>query len=343
MDLIYLDHAATTPMRQEVIQAMLPYFTEQFGNPSSLHTFGRASRIALSRSRDKLSGLLGCQPSELLFTSGGTESDNSALFGAAAQYGSQRKHIITTQIEHHAVLHACERLERQGYEVTYLPVDVYGQVQIADLEAAIRDDTFLISMMYGNNEVGTLQPIIQAGRIARERNIIFHVDAIQALGLEPIDLSSLPVDLMSFSAHKCYGPKGIGALYINKKITIAPHLVGGSQERKRRAGTENVAAIVGLAQAVELAVLERQTSRLHVERLRREMIDRLTQKLGEQSFIVNGHPTDVLPHILNVSFKGADTETMLMSLDLVARRSFAFRHSLQLRFFTKYRTNSLCC
>jgi cysteine desulfurase len=260
--------------------------------------------------------LLGCQPSELLFTSGGTESDNSALFGAAAQYGSQRKHIITTQIEHHAVLHACERLERQGYEVTYLPVDVYGQVQIADLEAAIRDDTFLISMMYGNNEVGTLQPIIQAGRIARERNIIFHVDAIQALGLEPIDLSSLPVDLMSFSAHKCYGPKGIGALYINKKITIAPHLVGGSQERKRRAGTENVAAIVGFAQAVELAVLERQTSRLHVERLRREMIDRLTQKLGEQSFIVNGHPTDVLPHILNVSFKGADTETMLMSLDL---------------------------
>lgn len=313
---LYFDHAATTPMRPEVLQAMLPYFTEKFGNPSSLHSFGRDSRIALSRSRDKLAELLRCSPSELMFTSGGTESNNTALFGAAAQYGSSRKHVITTQVEHHAVLHACQQLERSGYDVTYLPVDRTGQVRIEELSAAIRNDTFLISMMYGNNEVGTVQPIVEAGQMARERNIVFHVDAVQALGLETIDLSVLPVDLMSFSAHKLYGPKGTGGLYVNKRVSIPPYLVGGSQERKRRAGTENVAGIVGFAHAVELAVQEREFNRRHVEQLRREMIDRLTQQLGAETFIVNGHPTDVLPHILNVSFPGTDTETMLMSLDL---------------------------
>ncbi|MDF2714318.1 MAG: cysteine desulfurase [Paenibacillus sp.] len=298
------------------MEAMLPYFTEKFGNPSSLHAFGRETRIALSRSRDRLAALIGCSPSELLFTSGGTESDNSALFGAAAQYGTSKKHVITTQVEHHAVLHACEQLERSGYEVTYLPVDKTGQVRMEELAAAVRDDTFLISVMYGNNEVGTVQPIVRIGELARERGIVFHVDAVQALGLLPIDLSVLPVDLMSFSAHKIYGPKGVGALYVSKRITIPPYLVGGSQERKRRAGTENVAGIVGFARAAELAIESQADSRRHAELLRQEMIQTFTRDLEAGAFVVNGHPTDVLPHILNVSFPGADTETMLMSLDL---------------------------
>lgn len=316
MNPIYLDHAATTPMRAEVLEAMLPYFTEKFGNPSSLHAFGRESRIALSRSRDRLAALIGCSPSELLFTSGGTESDNSALFGAAAQYGTSKKHVITTQVEHHAVLHACGQLERSGYEVTYLPVDETGQVRMEELAAAVRDDTFLISVMYGNNEVGTIQPIARIGELARERGIVFHVDAVQALGLLPIDLSALPVDLMSFSAHKIYGPKGVGALYVSKSVTIPPYLVGGSQERKRRAGTENVAGIVGFAKAAELAIESQADSRRHAELLRQEMIHTFTRELEAGAFVVNGHPTDVLPHILNVSFPGTDTETMLMSLDL---------------------------
>ncbi|TNJ67530.1 cysteine desulfurase [Paenibacillus hemerocallicola] len=316
MSPIYLDHAATTPMHAEVLEAMLPYFTEKFGNASSLHGFGRESRIALSRSRDRLAALIGCSPSELVFTSGGTESDNAAIFGAAARYGTDKKHMITTQAEHHAVLHACEQLEKRGYEVTYLPVDEYGQVRMEELSAAIRDDTFLVSVMYGNNEVGTLQPIVRIGELARERGIAFHVDAVQALGLLPIDLAALPVDFMSFSAHKIYGPKGVGALYISGRISIPPYLVGGSQERKRRAGTENVAGIVGFAKAAELAVGSQHHNRLHVEMLRQEMIQAFTRELEAGAFIVNGHPTDVLPHILNVSFPGANTETMLMSLDL---------------------------
>lgn len=316
MDSIYLDHAATTPMRPEVAEAMLPYFTDLFGNASSLHRFGREARIAVSRARDRLAALIGCLPSELVFTSGGTESDNAALFGAAARRGAGKKHIVTTQVEHHAVLHACAELERSGCEVTYLPVDETGRVRPEELESAIRDDTFLISVMYGNNEVGTLQPIARIGELARERGILFHVDAVQALGLLPIDLSALPVDLMSFSAHKLYGPKGVGALYISAKAAISPLLVGGSQERKRRAGTENTAGIVGFAKAVELAAEAQQRNRLHVEGLRQEMIQTFNRELEAGSFVVNGHPTDVLPHILNVSFPGADTETMLMSLDL---------------------------
>ncbi|MDF2659151.1 MAG: cysteine desulfurase [Paenibacillus sp.] len=316
MSPIYLDHAATTPVRPEVLEAMLPYYKETFGNPSSLHSFGRESRIAISRSRDSIARQLVCSPAELLFTGGGTESDNTALFGAAEQYGTNRKHIITSQVEHHAVLHACEQLERKGYEVTYIPVDESGQIRLEELIAAIRPDTFLISIMYGNNEVGTLQPIREIGMIARERGIVFHVDAVQALGLMPLDLSDLPVDLMSFTAHKIYGPKGVGALYVSKRTTIAPLLVGGSQERKRRAGTENVAGIAGFAKAVELAVREQESNLQHVSRLRAQMIEILRSELGNDGFIVNGHATERLPHILNVSFPGADTETMLMSLDL---------------------------
>lgn len=316
MQTLYLDHAATTPVRPEVLEAMLPYFTEVYGNPSSLHAIGRAARIALNDARDGMAGLLGCRPAELVFTGGGTESDNAALFGAAARYGTDKKHIITTAVEHHAVLHACKRLEQNGYDVTFLPVDGAGQVHVEQVEEALRADTFLISVMYGNNEVGTIQPIERIGALARERGIVFHVDAVQALGLAALDLNRLPVDLMSFSAHKLYGPKGVGALYTSERLALSPLLVGGSQERKRRAGTEQLAGIVGFAKAVELAVREREQTVPHLERLRLAMLQTFTRELEAETFVVNGHPAHVLPHILNVSFPGADTETMLMSLDL---------------------------
>lgn len=316
MQTLYLDHAATTPVRPEVLEAMLPYFTEVYGNPSSLHAIGRAARIALNEARDGMAGLLGCRPAELVFTGGGTESDNAALFGAAARYGTEKKHIITTAVEHHAVLSACNRLEQNGYDVTYLPVDGAGQVHVEQVEEALRADTFMISVMYGNNEVGTIQPIERIGALSREHGIVFHVDAVQALGLATLDLHSLPVDLMSFSAHKLYGPKGVGALYMSERLALLPLLVGGSQERKRRAGTEQLAGIVGFAKAVELAVREREQTVPHLERLRLAMLQTFTRELGAETFVVNGHPAHVLPHILNVSFPGADTETMLMSLDL---------------------------
>jgi len=316
MTSIYLDHAATTPIRPEVLEAMLPYLSDKFGNPSSLHAFGREARIALDKSRDRLAAVLNCSPSELQFTSGGTESDNTALFGAAARYGQDRKHIVTTRVEHHAVLHACEQLERNGYDVTYLPVDRTGQVSVEDVKAALRADTFLISVMYGNNEVGTLQPIREIGELARERGIAFNVDAVQALGLMPLDLRELPVDMMSFSAHKLYGPKGVGALYVSNRFSLPPLLFGGSQERRRRAGTENVAGIVGFAEAARLAAADRERNREHTVTLRAVMLETLERELGADGFVVNGHPSEILPHILNVSFPGVDTETMLMNLDL---------------------------
>jgi len=313
---IYLDHAATTPVRPEVVEAMLPYMTGLFGNASSTHWAGREAKAALTAARDVIAGFIGCSPAQLMFTSGGTESDNTAIFGAAEANAHRGKHIITSQIEHHAVLHACERLEKLGFEVTYLPVDAFGQVRAADVEAALRPDTILISIMYGNNEVGTLQPIREIGGLARERGVLFHVDAVQALGHVPIDLAELPVDLMSFSAHKLNGPKGIGALYIAKQTHIAPLIYGGQQERKRRPGTENVPAIVGFGKAVELFARERYELQQNLETIRHEMVSGLISRLGEAAVVVNGHPTERLAHILNVSFPGIATETMLMNLDL---------------------------
>ncbi|WP_019533540.1 cysteine desulfurase family protein [Paenibacillus ginsengihumi] len=313
---IYLDHAATTPVRPEVVEAMLPYMTGRFGNASSTHWAGREAKAALTAARDVIAGFIGCSPAQLMFTSGGTESDNTAIFGAAEANAHRGKHIITSQIEHHAVLHACERLEKLGFEVTYLPVDAFGQVRAADVEAALRPDTILISIMYGNNEVGTLQPIREIGGLARERGVLFHVDAVQALGHVPIDLAELPVDLMSFSAHKLNGPKGIGALYIAKQTHIAPLIYGGQQERKRRPGTENVPAIVGFGKAVELFARERYELQQNLETIRHEMVSGLISRLGEAAVVVNGHPTERLAHILNVSFPGIATETMLMNLDL---------------------------
>jgi cysteine desulfurase len=318
MQSIYLDHAATTAVHPQVWEAMLPYFTNQYGNPSSLHSFGRETKIALSRARDGIAECLNCSPAEWMFTGSGTESDNTAIFGAAARYGqvSGKRHLITTQIEHHAVLHACRHLEKQGYEVTYLPVDQSGLVKLADVEAAIRHDTFLISVMYGNNEVGTVQPIRDIGELARERGIVFHVDAVQALGTEDIQLSAMPVDLMSFSAHKLYGPKGVGALYISKNISIEPLMFGGSQERKRRAGTENVPGIAGFAKAVQLAASNREANVQQLDSLREQLLAGIEEEAGRDGFILNGSRDNRLPHILNVSFPGIDTDIMLMNLDL---------------------------
>ncbi|KPV56777.1 cysteine desulfurase [Paenibacillus sp. A3] len=316
MEFIYLDHAATTPVLPEVVEAMLPYWTGAYGNPSSTHQAGREARMALSAARDRISAFVGCAPSELVFTGSGTESDNMALFGAAEAYRERGRHIITTQIEHHAVLHACERLEQLGYEVTYVPVDRFGQVSPNDVEAAIRPDTILISVMYGNNEVGTLQPVEAIGRLARERGICFHVDAVQALAHVPINLRELPVDLMSFSAHKLNGPKGVGALYIAQSTRVIPLLYGGAQERKRRPATENTAGIAGFAKAVEIFDRNRYEVQQKMEKLRQEMVTELKRRLAPGQFVVNGHPTEKLPHILNVSFPGISTETMLMNLDL---------------------------
>jgi cysteine desulfurase len=313
---IYFDHAATTPMHPEVIEAMLPVFTQYFGNASSTHWAGREARSIVQSSRETIASLIGCAPSQLVFTSGGTESNNMAILGAAAARAAKGKHIITVQTEHHAVLHTCRHLEKKGYEVTYLQVDNTGRIYMEQLEQAIRADTILISVMYGNNEVGTLQPIFQIGELARRNGICFHVDGVQALGPTALDLSKLPVDLMSFSAHKIQGPKGIGALYIAEQILLEPILHGGSQEKQHRAGTENVPGIAGFAKALQIISEYRYEMQQKLEKLRIEMITTLRRQLGHEQVVVNGHSTERLSHILNISFPGVSTETMLMSLDL---------------------------
>lgn len=313
---IYLDHAASTPVHPEVAEAMLKVMTGQFGNASSVHAFGRAAKRTVSSARDKIAAFLGSFPDELIFTSGGTESDNLAIFGALSAHENNGKHIITTSIEHHAVLHSFEQLEQEGYEVTYLPVDSYGLVSTDDVRSAIRRDTILISVMYANNEVGTIQPIEEIGSIAREHGVLFHVDAVQALGSVPINLHALPVDMMSFSAHKINGPQGVGALYLRREVKLNPIAFGGLQERKRRAGTENMAGIVGFATAVELAASHMEERTAHDLELRSVFLEELSKEVGEGEFVLNGHPEQVLPHIVNVSFPSVKTETMLMNLDV---------------------------
>ncbi len=318
MDEHYLDHAATTPLHSEVLEAMLPYFELNFGNPSSLHAYGRRARQAITEARDQIAEHLNCSPKQLIFTSGGTESDNLAILGSMDALKSRGKtHIITTQIEHQAVLSVCRHLELVGFEVTYLPVDAYGRVSINDLKAAFRPTTALVSVMYGNNEVGTIQPIEEIGVICRENGILLHVDAVQALGIIPMNLSAMTVDLISFSAHKINGPKGCGLLYCYKEYLLDAQMYGGNQERKRRPGTENVANIVGFAKAVQLASSYQAEKRQHVASLRLLFEKLLSVEVGNESFCVNGHPDDHLPHILNVSFPGIDKATLLMKLDLM--------------------------
>lgn len=308
----YFDHAATTPMRPEVLEAMTPYFLEQYGNPSSIHGIGRKARAALDASRRTLATWIGAVPNEIVFTSGGTESDNYALFGAAYANQHKGKHVITTKVEHHAVLHAMEQLERDGFDVTYLDVDESGTVSVAELKAALRDDTILVSVMYGNNEVGTIQPIADIGTLLADRDTLFHTDAVQALGTETLDVQALGVDLLSASAHKVNGPKGIGFLFIKTGVKLATRSFGGQQERKRRAGTENVPGAVGFNRAAELVMAERG------ERVTayREMADTLLHTLDELGVEYEVNGTNRLPHIVNLYLPGIELEPFLIMMDM---------------------------
>ncbi|NLP18452.1 MAG: cysteine desulfurase NifS [Firmicutes bacterium] len=314
MGTIYLDHAATTPVHPRVLKAMLPYLQEQYGNPSGVYHLAREAKKALEAARERVAQFIGAQAQEIVFTSGGTESDNMALQGVARANRGRGNHIITTSIEHHAVLDTALALEKEGFSVTYLPVDEYGLVRVADLKKAIRDDTILISIMYANNEVGTIQPIGDIGRVAREHNIIFHTDAVQAAGYLPLDVNRDGVDLLSLSAHKLYGPKGVGALYIRKGTRIDTLLKGGGQERKWRPGTENVAGIVGLGEAVGLAREKMQERGARLRHLRDMLIAGV---LGGIDFArLNGHPEKRLPGNAHFIFEFIEGESLLLSLDL---------------------------
>ncbi len=312
---IYMDYSATTPMKKEVLDAMMPYFSETYGNPSSVHSFGREAKNAINNSRETVAKALGAKREEIYFTAGGTESDNWAIKGIAKSMKHKGNHIITTKIEHHAVLHTCETLAKEGYEITYLDVDADGLISLDDLKSAIKDTTILISIMFINNEIGTMQPIKEIGAIAKERGVLFHTDAVQAFGNTPINVDELGIDMLAVSSHKIYGPKGIGAMYIRKGIRIGSFIDGGAQERKRRAGTENVPAIVGFAKAVELAV---EGLDAHIEKLtglRDRLRDGIMSKIPYAKY--NGHPTQRHPGNVNICFEFIEGESLLLSLDLV--------------------------
>jgi cysteine desulfurase len=314
LERIYLDHAATTPMHPDVLAEMVKVMEAEFGNPSSIHHFGREARKILDDTRDELAKSIGTKGNNIIFTSGGTEADNLAIIGYAENNRSKGQHIITTQIEHHAVLHSCEELEKRGFEVTYLPVDENGQVSMDSFEEALRDDTILVTIMYGNNEVGTIQPIKEIGERLADHQAVFHTDAVQAYGIEKLDVDELKVDLLSVSAHKINGPKGIGFLFIRNGVQLARQLFGGEQERKRRAGTENVAAIAGFRKAVQLSQMELEAKRSFYNDLRNSFINQLETR--GTSFQLNGLLDKSLPHILNLSFPGTNVEAMLVNLDL---------------------------
>ncbi|WP_456289581.1 cysteine desulfurase [Paenibacillus sp. AK002] len=316
MKSVYLDHAASTPVHPEVAERMMNVMTSQYGNASSVHAFGREAKKIVNGARDRIASLLGCHSDELVFTAGGTESDNLAVLGLLESLGAEGRHVITSAVEHHAVLHTCHELERRGCQVTYVPVDPTGRVSAEDIAGAIQDNTALVTIMYGNNEVGTVQPIAEIGELCRSRGIVFHTDAVQALGSEAINCRELPVDMWSFSAHKINGPQGVGALVVRRGLSVSPRLFGGLQEKKRRAGTENMAGIAGFAAAVEWTVQNMDTRIQHYRELRSTLLDGLRQEIGENSFVINGNPEHHLPHILNISFPGANTETMLMNLDM---------------------------
>ena len=314
MKRIYLDYAATTPTHPDVVQSMLPYFTDVFGNPSSIHRDGLEARNALDEARARVANLIGARDDEVTFTGGGTEADNSALMGVAFAKGGKSGHIITSSIEHHAVLETCKFLEKRGFSVTYLPVDKYGLVDPEDVKKAISDRTILISVMHANNEVGTIQPIAEIGRIAKEAGVCFHTDAVQTLGHIPINVNELNVDMLSASAHKLYGPKGVGALYVRKGTRLVPYLYGGQQERRKRAGTENVPGIVGFAKAAEIAEREMAPEGTRLIGLRDRLDAGIQERIEQVS--LNGHPLNRLPNNVNVSVHFVEGESMCMSLDL---------------------------
>jgi cysteine desulfurase len=311
---IYLDHAATTPVRQEVVTAMTEYMLERYGNASSVHSFGREARRGVDEGRESLARLIGASPAEIIFTSGGTEADNLAVKGVAEAYAKKGNHIITSQIEHHALLHTCEYLEKHGARVTYLPVDGHGFVDPDDMRRAIAPDTILVSIMTANNEIGTIQDVAEIGRICRESGVLFHSDAVQALDQIPIDVRKLGIDLMSVSSHKIYGPKGVGALYARKGVRLASQAHGGVHERGKRAGTENVPGIVGFGKAAELARLEFDNRTRHYTLLRDRLIDGLLAGIPETR--LNGHRTKRLPNNCNVSALYVEGESMLLNLDM---------------------------
>lgn len=316
MKRIYLDYAATTPTDPKVVKAMLPYFSDQFGNPSSIHSFGQEVEAAVEEARETVAVLMGSSPEEMIFTSGGTESNNLAVKGVAHANKQKGHHIITTAIEHHAVLEPCHFLEQQGFNVTYLPVDQYGLVNPDDVKQAITDQTILISVMHANNEIGTIEPIAEIGALARERGIYMHTDAVQSFGQIPLDVETLQVDLLSVSAHKLYGPKGVGALYVRKGTNMEALLHGGEQERRRRASTENVPAIVGFGKAVTLAQTRMTKEHLRLTNLRDTYITRLIETLDQSH--LNGHPTQRLPNNIHVTIEGVEGESLLLNLDLEA-------------------------
>lgn len=314
MNRIYLDNAATTAMHEQVLETMLPYFRSHYGNPSSIYATGRDARKAVEEARRKVAYAINATAAEVYFTSGGTESDNWAIKGYATAHANRGKHLISTAIEHHAVLNTLEALEGDGFEVSYVPVDEHGLVKPEDIQKAIRKDTILISVMAANNEIGTIQPIPEIGRIAREHGIAFHTDAVQAVGAIPVDVDSWQVDLLSLSAHKFHGPKGVGALYVRKGLRLNPLIHGGAQERNRRAGTENLAGIVGLGAAVELATAQLEEKARQIAALRDDLIDGIMSAVPEVR--LNGHPTLRLPNNVNVSVKYIEGEALLLRLDL---------------------------
>ena len=316
MKRVYMDNAATTRLRKEVLDAMMPYLTDIYGNPSSLHYFGQQAHKAVENAREQVGKALNAADpqNEIIFTGCGTESDNTVILGIAQRYAKKGKHIITSAVEHHAVLYTCQRLEKMGYEVTYLPVDEYGMVSAEQVKEAIRPDTILVSIMFANNEVGTIMPVEKIGAICHEKGVFFHTDAVQAVGHVPIDVQKMNIDMLSLSAHKFNGPKGVGALYVRKGIVVPSLLTGGAQEKKRRAGTENVPGIVGLGKAIELACenIEEKAKRLTV--LRDKLIDGILEKIPDVK--LNGHRTERLPGNENVSIRYIEGESILLMLDI---------------------------
>lgn len=310
---LYLDNAATTKTAPEVVEAMLPYFTENFGNPSSVYTFAAGNKEAVDIQRDRIAATLGAKSNEIYFTAGGSEADNWALKATAEAYRDKGNHIITTKIEHHAILHTAQYLEKNGFEVTYLDVDEDGKVQLEDLEKAIRPETILISIMYANNEIGTIEPIKEIGEIAHEHGILFHTDAVQAYGQLPINVDECQIDMLSASGHKLNGPKGIGFLYIRKGVKIRSFIHGGAQERKRRAGTENVPGIVGMGTAAKRAADTREERTANEVEVRDYLIDRVLKEIPYSR--LNGHRTDRLPNNANFSFRFIEGESLLIMLD----------------------------
>lgn len=311
---IYFDNSATTKLDEKVLKEMMPYLTEDYGNASSIYRLGRESRKAIEEAREKIAKAINCEPNEIYFTSGGSEADNTIIRGVAYQYKNKGNHIITSQIEHPAVLETCKQLEKEGFEVSYIGVDEKGRVKLEELQNAIKPETILITIMFTNNEIGTIQPIAEIGKIAKEHQIIFHTDSVQAVGTLDIDVEKMNIDSLSMSAHKFYGPKGIGALYVRKGVLFQKFMNGGHQERNRRAGTENTAAIVGMGKAIELAYEQAEDHRNKLSKLRDYYISQIQEKIPYIK--INGDPENGLPGLSNISFRFIEGEGILLNLDL---------------------------